>query len=397
MAAMVRPIILLLAILNITFVILILREAPLFDTREAVYERMVEEACPSKNDHRVCVENLLVKTIAENGLSEGFQMLRAHYLANVKFRSGCHPAALNAGTALGKTQRDYLKFSYSPESTWCNFGFYQGYPEGLLISGASIGYARKFCEYVGVKLGEEVPAARAECFRGIGRALPFLKKELWGDATRMASYATETCEAIAPEGDPYQYCILGVFNHIARKKMAQEYGLSVNTRNPFELCDDQPKNLEKECRAGMQWAAFSLVTSSGDFAARLQDALSIFDTAPTSSVFDVIWTLGYEEGRGVVAGNDTDENAVRACAILPADLQTRCIQGIVIGLVKHGIPDKQHEHVNEFCAKAIATMHALKKEDCSGPAIRFLRGLRSPMKFEKVCDEFDGRLGVTCE
>lgn len=389
---MTRKMTLFLAVLGCMVLFLLVSE--LTRNTDAARTRILTEACP-RTDDLPCLENVITETVSKRGLAEGFRMLKAHYMATPEFRPDCHVLALKVGAALGHAAGDQ-KLEYTPESVWCNYGFYQAYPEALLMSGATVEYVRTFCNFVGEQLRATVPGVRAECFRGIGRALPFLSKVDQGDPARMAASATQVCKIISPGKDEYANCVSGAFNNLGRAEVAETHGLSVNVYDPLDLCRAQPEDLQGACYGNLHWTSFSLVDKTRDFSESLHAIGAASDTATDRTVLETVWTLGYEEGRKSVAEDDTDVSLISACASLPMDIQVKCIQGISTGFVKHGVPGEQHKRVIEFCAAAISSMPSVQKADCLMPAIGYLRGFYSPSQFQSACREFEKELGVSC-
>ena len=362
---------------------------------DPVPENTLAKTCPNATDIP-CVERAVTNISIEKGLAAGFTALRRRYQDEPTFRPLCFNVSLAVGEALGKQVTDYRTFSYTPESVSCNFGFYQGYATSLLITTGDIKKARSFCEYVGIELGPSVPGVEGECFRGIGRGLPFLKKEYWGDAKRMAAFATDTCADISPSKDTYDLCVHSTFNVLGRASIANLYGLSVDKTDPLWLCSEEPASLQYYCYDNFKWTAVSIVEGAGDLSSQFDAIKKMYGNTSVVTVEQTVESLGYAEAVKSVAKDGVDESFIQSCATLPSPFVSDCIWGFAFGLAKNGMPGTQHSQVIQFCAKAIEDIPSLEKTVCPSQAIKYLHSFYSPEQFKKACADFDRILGVSC-
>ncbi len=342
-----------------------------------------------------CSKDVIVDVISENGLEAGFRLIKKLYEENPSFRPLCHKFSMGVGAALYQKFPDYTGLSYTPLSVTCNYGFYQEYPHSLLLATGDIKKAKEFCEYVGKELGRSVPAAEEECFRGIGRGLPFIDKSSAGDARRMAKFATSACKDISPNENDYSNCLSGAFNMLARETVAKNYGLSVNESDPLWLCREQPKEIQRQCYANFKWTDVPKVDEKNDVLSAFKSTIDKYGESSAETARAIIWTIGYLKGLESTAGNISYDNFIKSCSVLDLPFKEQCVWGFSVGLAKHSFPGRQHEAVIDFCQKVQAN-EVLKTSDCASQAIVYLRGFYSPDQSKKMCAEFKRKLGVDC-
>ncbi len=343
-----------------------------------------------------CAKEVVVAVVSTNGLDAGFRIIKGLYDTKPRFRPFCHKFAMDVGAAVYQKFPDYTKLSYTPLSVTCNYGFYQEYPRSLLLATGDIKKAKEFCEYVGKELGRSVPAAEEECFRGIGRGLPFIDKSSIGDTRRMAKFATDTCKDISSNQGNYGNCLSGAFNQLARETVAKNYGLAVNESDPLWLCKEQSKEIQLQCYGNFKWVDVPKVDEKNDVPSAFKSTIDTYATNSSTTARSILWTIAYKEGIESTAGNISYDGIIQSCAILPSPFQTDCVVGFSVGLAKHSFPGRQHEAVIDFCQKVQAN-EALKTSDCASQAIEYLRGFYSPDQSTKMCSDFKKKLGVICE
>ena len=240
-----------------------------YTSSHSILEPLFSHTCPDSTDMN-CILKVLTDISVERGLPEGFRALREHYAAVPDFRPNCHSMALSLGEALAHRLPHYEELTFTPESAACNYGFFQSYPNDLLLSGAPIAYVSAFCKDIGTQMKDAVPDLEDECFRGIGRALPFIDETSLGDSIKMIAFADTTCTEISPGPQQYRFCLSGAFNQLGRKEATEDYGLSVDEENPLLLCERQQGVAKESCDGNCQWTAHCLFLGEGDFSTGLQ-------------------------------------------------------------------------------------------------------------------------------
>ncbi len=334
----------------------------------------------------------MLRVIRKDGLTAGFEFLRARYEEEPATRSICHAVATLVGGGAYREFPDYRELSYKPASAWCNYGFYQEYPRAMLLDAKDAEEAVAFCRYAAAEVGDAAPALSAECFRGIGRGLPFISGT--DDIRKMASFMAETCGRIAREGLEHRECLSGGFNQLGRDRDVARKYLAVPRADPLSLCAEQadPRAVPV-CYGNFKWVALDLASESG-FEDRWRSFLKSYPGAPDATQRSIIWTLGYDAARKDLAS--ASENALRDCALVPDRFKTECASGYSVGIVKHGTPGVQHAALIDFC-KAIVAAGAVKEGVCpSAQTIEYLRGFYPPEHFREACRAFRAELGSEC-
>lgn len=362
------------------------------------YTTEIEKKCGKgfQEKQLSCWNKFVTDVISEHGLDDGFALVKKLYEKNPPFRPLCHRFAMDIGASVYKDFPDYAGLSYTPISVTCNYGFYQKYPHSLLLATGDISKAQEFCEYVGKELALSVPGAESECFRGIGRGLPFVDESKFGDVREMAEIAIQSCKNISPNRDDLKTCLSGAFNQLGREQIAKNYGLSVYKPDPLWLCREQPEEITPYCYGNFKWADAPKVDLETDLSSALEMTLEKYakDTPATAS--SIVWRITFEEGKKSVSGNEGYSDIINSCQILPVSFQGDCLQGFAVGLAKHSFPGKQHEAVLNFCEK-VRINKILKYVDCAPKAINYLREFYAPEQFRDTCSLFKRKLGVVCK
>ena len=316
------------------------------------------------------------------------------YEKKPEFRPLCHFLTIGLGASIYQKFPDYEKLSYSPISVTCNYGFYQKYPHSLLLATEDIKKAQKFCEYAGKELSSDVPGVESECFRGIGRGLPFVDKSIWGDARKMAKLAVDTCKSISPNESDYKNCLSGTFNMLGREQVKKNYGISVNESDPMWLCREQSEEIRPYCWGNFKWVDTPEIKEDKNVSAAMLETIKKYENDERVGA-SIIWTIGYEEGRKSVGENNSYDGIIRLCSNLPISFQAPCISGFSVGLAKHSFPNRQHEAVLNFCQQ-VRDFEFLKNINCASQAIEYLKGFYSPSQFKKMCTLLKIKLGISC-
>ncbi len=342
-----------------------------------------------------CWSKEITSIISEKSLSFGFKLIQELYENHPEFRPYCNGLTGRVATGIYETIPDYTSLKYTPETTFCNFGFYQQYPRGLLLETKSVEKAVAFCKHIGEQINKSVPGARAECFRGIGRALPFIKEELYGNADAMAQSATRGCKEFAPEGPDYDLCLSGIFNQIAVAQAQEEYELTVDRANPSSLCDRQSQEYKPRCYGSMKLAALSLVNIEEPQKAFeiLKDA---YGTDATLQISEILIKVAYERAQKSLNGNINLLEEIKIAATFPPPYAEKYIIGIALGLEKNSLPEQQPEIIINVCKSAAPHIPSLTMPTCMYIPIEYLRGSSSPSQFEKACQEIKKKLNVSC-
>lgn len=352
-------------------------------------------ACDSQSQQKTeCESDAVLAEVRTHGLKTGFELLRKFYDEDPLLRADCHAIAMRIGRETNQEFPDYRKLSLTPESALCNYGFYQEYPYALVLKTGDVSAAGEFCEYAADELGGAVPGLRAECFRGIGRALPFMRQADLGDIRKMASFAIDTCKNITPDKDEHTACLAGSFNQLGRNEAVSKTYLAAKRPDPLWLCREQAEwEASMQCYGNFKWVVVNALPA-GDFKSMFQAFARSYPEAPDISAIPVAWTLAYEEARKDVGKKNLPALAVEACASLPSRFRADCVSGWSVGIAKHGTPGKQHLALISFCKEVTQSIH--EGECPSRQAIEYLRGFYAENQFKEACSALRKELGAIC-
>ncbi len=348
--------------------------------------------------NKACFVSSILSTITKDGLDAGYRQLVETYTTEPAFRPLCNIYGFALGDAIYKQYPDFSGLKLTPLTVSCNYHLYQQYPQSLLLAAGDTAAAQKFCAKVRDELGRAVPGAEAECYRGVGRGLPFINKTLWGKPEEMAASAAAQCKALAPNSDDYKVCLSAVFNSIGRAEVDKTYTLSVRTNDPLLLCKEQTDpELRSRCFGNYKITAVSLVSLT-DFSGSAKKLVQLYGANATSSVDTAVWTLGYYWAADHLVAGESYDAAVRSCAALSPVFARDCIEGMSVGLAKDGTPNSQDKEVIAFCQAARAGIPGLEDSHCpSLQTVGYIRGFYSPAHFEEACQAFKKELGYSCE
>lgn len=341
-------------------------------------------ACPDAGDI-TCVRTQIERIVREDGLQEALREIEQLYRAAPAFRPFCHETAMYLGfTASSSPSQNIF---VSAELAACNYGFLQEYTRARLRNTGDIQEMKNFCTSLGTQLASVVPDAGAECFRGVGRALPFISAQNENGIERAIDVAAARCREFAPQsGRSYPFCLSGIFNGVMRE--VRRAGLELpDTERPLSLCETLSSELRARCFGNLKWLVVTSTASEN-----ISDVYEEFTGAdiPSDEQAAVIWTFGYDAARRYTA---EDAPFKSDCHSIPAPFSLDCIRGFAIGIVKHGTPDEQDTQLFDFCA---ASPEEDERRECAKDALIYLQGRYAPERFAETCSLARTELGIDC-
>ncbi|MEK7505584.1 MAG: hypothetical protein AAB597_01670 [Patescibacteria group bacterium] len=356
----------------------------------------IAQACDNGSD-LFCLRDWITDEILEHGLQKGFSLIREIYFLSPGFRPECTTLGYYLASELILRDPTYVtKSLLPPESAICNYTFYNEYAR-LLVLDDRLEDAQGLCVRAGNEMSEDVPAIRRECFRGFGRGLPSRELPSRANPQRLLKNAILLCEKLSPGKQEKDLCESGVYNQTAHETRKGTYGLSVNYENPGLLCESQPKELRSRCLGNTRWVP---PTESDDqtISKKLESELRLFATSTPEIASRIVFTIGYDEGRWNLT-KDSPQYAgeIRECFSLSEKYRRECVHGLAMGLAKHGAPGQQYLQILKLCLTASRTPYFFSNKDCSEPALSYLKGDYSRIKFHYlVCPIFSAILGSSC-
>lgn len=356
-----------------------------------------KEMCADNPRKEICWAEFLAGKIAETSPNEGFLILKQLYSEESDIRPFCHQIALHIGEEVYKKIPDPDKLHLVPESVICNYGFYQQYPASYLLATKNTEGAKNFCARVGKELGESVPDAEAECFRGIGHALPFISGGKGDDPLQMANFAVGICKKISLKKRDYQYCLSGSFNRLGMAEIKKAGGLSVNNEEPLSLCEEFEDEVKVFCYRNFEYTGLSLVDKT-DIEVAFKQILDLYKNKSESGISSSVFNLGYDMARKAIAEKSDFSKEAISCSKLPFPYSNDCVDGVSVGIAKNGEPNRQYESIIVFCRNALKKMNVLTAEDCpSFYSRQYLMGIYNSSTAKTACVEFEKNLGISCD
>lgn len=308
-----------------------------------------QERCSNlkeENQQYACWADYLEIVSRNQGVPDAFRLMATLYVNEPGARKSCHALTHRIGGAAYRKFATSGDITVTPETAFCNFGFYHGFMEALAADGQDIARARAFCARVDTE-PRGTPDAGPQCFHGIGHGMVNgHEPKLWGNDAAMVNRALHLCEAVADTADRRYRCATGVFNGLAIFYVRGEYGLSmadIHSDDPLRICREQAPAYRQACYGNMK-IVFSRLTGR-DFPKMLTIAERIPDEQDAAAT---VWYLaGFNIERKLDRTDYGDD--IRACRSLREPLRLPCIQGLATGFLWYGFPGHEYEGALHFC------------------------------------------------
>ena len=314
-------------------------------------EKIFPQICESNQNPIQCWDNLLVKMLENNGAAYTFERL-AQLIEDVPMvKNNCHDYTHSLGETAYRIMISKEKLSLSSKTIICNYGFYHGLAETMLIDTGDPAQANNLCAYIDKELKRLGSDSKNSCFHGLGHgaANPH-DPRLYGDELKIIKSALELCEATAQMNIVNLHeCAGGVFKGIAIFYIEDEYDLyelSVNEEDPLWLCSEQPDRYKQDCLNAMgpvlMWLANEDFVKAASYLYNLEDAYAR-QAVRALSVFAGLLALDLKDG--------SYEKVITICHALPSYLQLSCLGGFAQRVQEFGEPGKEYLVSLDFCSQ----------------------------------------------
>jgi hypothetical protein len=344
-----------------------------------------------------CFSRFFTEKAEPDNLRQVFLGLKKLYDSNPEIRPSCHQIALRMGEYIYEKLSDPSQLALSPETAFCNYGFYQQYPASMLRATKSIDSVKSFCFRVGEEIGKDVPDAQSECFRGIGHALPFVSGNPNPDPLQMSRFAVDNCKKIASIQKDYQFCLSGSFNRLGKAEIEGLDGLEVNKIDPLSICKEFEEEVSIHCYRNFEYTGLSLINKD-DIERSFAQLAELYKDKQGRGISSSVFNLGYDLARRAQASNSDFLKEAEACSKIPQPYDLDCVNGVSVGIAKNGEPGKQYVDLINFCKKARSVIKDLKPEDCpSGYSLQYITGIYSEENAAIACKEIKTALGRDCD
>ena len=298
-----------------------------------------------------CWDDSLEETVKQQGLDAAFDLFTKLYQTDPSIPKACH----GWSHILGKTAYELFKnkkdFILRKETSYCGYGFFHGFIEKLLQETGDLKATRDFCNYSSKQLEKEAPGVYRNCLHGIGHgSIDVDDPGLWSNFQAMLESGLNTCEATLTDKGELLECYDGSFNAMQQYAYHGEYNLSVDRNDPFNYCRTQQERHKDSCY--YEFTGLIAEFTNHDF--KKAANLILNDISDKNFTPRTIMKLSADFFQDDIANNDYTKN-VLDCRALPANLQTSCFNGILLGFIAHGEPERQYIKGLEFCRYHILT------------------------------------------
>jgi len=325
-----------------------------------------------------CFDNIIRDAVKDKGIDAAYALFTKTYEEGGLPRS-CHWTAHQIGEEAYELFREGTEFPITYATSYCGYGFYHGFMEGLLREDPDTDYALSFCDRVESQLGER---GLWNCYHGIGHGFTEDPPDprVWGDFKAIIAPGIEMCEFLF--GDTFgdlNLCLTGVFTVPAGFAEHGEFGLSLDPEDPFAFCKSQPYRYHKACYGEF---APKLGIMLGSDLYQLPKYLEEITDAKTLRL--VVWVVpSVMMARDIM--NDDFTSYIYGCRDnFSGRLRDICLGGTILGFFAHGEPEKQYKKLLEFCSSD--AFGSDEREFCYGESFRHMRQRYPTEKVGQICN-----------
>lgn len=351
--------------------------------RSTIATNIKRGACIIEGQHvdAACLNRELDDLIATQGADRAMELLADATRSDDQFASSCHDLAHRIGQETYRIFAQGKDITISPKITYCTYGFYHGFMEAAAQLNGDYKKIAAFCGIIDKKLRAAGLDSSAECFHGIGHGA--VEEHDVNKKTNVGLIINEAlalCEQATQVMDQKINCASGVFNGIANAYTGGQYGLSINQKNPAQICKSQLAYAKKTCYAFM--ARVYLALAKGNFT----EAVSHAEKTAEQEFMDSI----VSNAAVIYAGRYLKENldpVVLSCRSLDPAWRDACIKGAVIGLAQFSPPEKEYHHAIRLCR--LPSLFAGEKELCIRELFIELKKMYTHEQLRALCEERD--------
>lgn len=303
------------------------------------------------NQKQKCWDDLLELTIKQQGLDAAFDLFTKLYQTDPEIPKACHGWAHVLGKSAYELFRDKKDIILRKETSYCGYGFFHGFIEKLLQETGDLKATREFCDYASKQLEKEAPGVYRNCLHGIGHgSIEVDDPKLWGNFQAMLETGLNTCEATLTDKGELQECYDGSFNAMQQYALHNEYKLSVDFDDLFKYCRIQKEQYHDAC----YYEFTGLIGGATQHDFKKAADMILKDISGKSFAPRTIMKLSADFFQDDIANEDYTKN-VLDCRALPEGLRSSCFNGILLGFIAHGEPNRQYVKGLEFCQYSILT------------------------------------------
>lgn len=357
---------------------------------DANAQKVASKVSPQEycNDDGECFDELIRDTVKKEGIDAAYTLFSEEFAAG-RLPRACHWTAHQIGEAAYELFREGEEFPITYATSYCGYGFYHGFLEGLLRENPDTDYALSFCSRVEKQLGK---LGLWNCYHGIGHGFTEDPPDprVWGDFKATVKPGIEICEYLFGDSFPnLNLCLTGVFTVPVGFAEKGEFGFSLDPEDPFTACSDQDYRYHKACYGEFAPKLDSLPDWN---LSRLPKLLENIDDAKTIRL--VVWVVPSTMIARDIMSDDFTKYIHGCRDNFKGRLKNICLGGTILGFFTHGEPEKQYIKALQFCA----SNELLKdeKDTCYAEVAHRMRQEYGSKKIEQACKMFPGAYEGHC-
>lgn len=335
-----------------------------------------------------CFDILVRAAVKKDGIDAGYKLFTDAYAAG-KLPRSCHWTAHRIGDAAYELFRAGKEFPISHTTSYCGYGFYHGFLEHLLREKPNTEYALSFCKLVEKQLGKQ---GLWNCYHGIGHGFTEDPPDpsLWGKPDAILRPGIVMCERLFGTSFPnLNLCLTGVYTVLAGFAEKGEFGISLDSEDPFAFCRTQPYRYHKACYGEF---APKLDSLPGWNLAHLPKILEKIHDAKTERL--VVWVVSSVMMARDILKDDHEAHVMGCRENFFGNLKNICLGGILLGFFAHGEPDKQYVKALHFCTADL--LDDDERDFCYQELFHRIRQEYTPEKVKQVCETMPVQYRASC-
>lgn len=336
-----------------------------------------------------CWIRLLSLTQRNKGTLETFSLLQQLYKQDPYFGNTCNDMTHRIGGQAYGINRSHLTDIITPETLFCNAGFYHGLMEVFISSTKNIDKAAQFCDEVEKRLGYSTIIAPTACYHGIGHGtmelLGIHSLVNWDSIGDILSRGIEICGSYP---DVYRTaCVNGIFSAVFMhyRDLPQDSKRS----DPYWFCPSVSPVYQRFCyesmSANLYWNGKRDIGKSVTF---------IQSHVPKEQQQYALRTVLQEISFETVKNSSWDD-VIRDCKKLDTQLMRVCIKSFVEGLIDNGEPNMEHQQGVRFCNSPV--LLTAERDSCFSNLVSYVTGLYSRGNPAGSCELFEPQYRKYCE
>lgn len=329
-----------------------------------------------------CWQDRVFTIFKKQGLDGAFDEVRRLYQQEPLFARSCHEITHKLGHVAYRNYELTGQSPLTPKTAFCTYGFYHGFMDSFVLGRDDPRRSREFCLLTHRAVGTLAPDAMLQCFHGVGHgALKLFAQNFIGNEEKMVAPALEFCRRTTESDLEHSRCASGVFNTIASLYNNNEYGLTLNEKDPLRLCRSQPTDLYRNaCYISMN--IMLMHTAQGDFA-KAAHLIETINEAPLAK--PAMLNLAALAGAADMhAPESSHQNIIQICRSLQKHLSLSCVQGYAFGFLEHGEPEREYVKPLNFCGSPI--LDDAESAGCFEYISGYLAQWYPYEKAKKICD-----------